>query len=140
MLRVLGISQSALVRLVDLALDFLFLTLDFTLQIESLTSKFVFLQFDEGLLLDCGQQFLLHFVNALSEFLVLILDCLDVVRNYNFLAIDAVLVLLVEVTFLAKLLPGGLSILSDNLSLCQFNFHSFKFSLHPSILVFNISD
>lgn len=45
---------------------------------------------------------------------------------------------LVKVSFLPQFFPGGLCIFSDNFGLFQFASHSFNFSLHFRIFVFDV--
>jgi hypothetical protein len=61
--------------------------------------------------------FFLHLIDFLSELIVLVLDSFYAASDYNFLTIDTVLVVLMEISFLSQLFPGRLSVISDNLGL-----------------------
>jgi hypothetical protein len=82
----------------------------------------------------------LHLINLLRKFLVLTLDVLDVSSDDNFLSVDAILVLLVEISFFAELFPGRFGIISHNFSLSKLDLHSFNFSFKARIFVLDVSN
>jgi hypothetical protein len=139
-LAVLLADFGSLVGIVDLPELFLLAVLNLGLDDLSLAAEFIFFKFNQGLLLDYGEMLFLHLIDLLSKLLVLELDVLDVTSDDNFLAVDAILVLLVEISFLAKLFPGGFGVICYNFSLSKLNLHSFNFGLKARIFVLNVSN
>jgi hypothetical protein len=125
-LAVLLTDLSSSVSSADLLLHLHFVGFDFILDFHALAAKFIFFKFDKGFLLNNSEVFFLHFIDFLSEFFMLVFNHLDVASNHNLFTIDAVLVMLVEVTFLAEFLPRGFCVISNNFSLTKFHLHSFN--------------
>jgi len=140
MLGIFSIGESSLVSCVDLALNFLLLSLDISLKIKGFARELILFKFNQSFFFDCGEKLFIHLIDALGKILMLVLNSLDVVRNDDFLTINTILVLLVEITLLPKLLPSTFSTFSNNFSLGELNLHALKFSLHTRILVLNVCD
>ena len=76
--------------------------------------EFVFLKFEQRLLLRGIEQLLLDFFNLLTVVFVHLLDFLDVRCDGHLLSIDSVLVALVVVSLFAKFFPRRFGFVCDH--------------------------
>ena len=101
-----GALLGTIVSRVNLLLNFLFISFNLFCKLVGLALKLIFLKLNQSLLLNSGEMLFLHLINALTKLLILTLDGFNVAGNNNFLPVDTVLVMLVEIALLPQLFPG----------------------------------
>ena len=101
--------------------------------------SFILLKLEESLLFDSIQMLPLDFFNLFLIVFVKILHFLNVLSNCYFLSINSILMSLVEISFFSQLLPSRLRLISNYVSLLQFNFHGINFGSKFGILVMHVS-
>ena len=100
------IGSLTLVLLLNLALDTLFVALDLSLNVVCLLLKFVFLELQQRLFLGSIEKLLLHLLNLVFDLLMARFDLFNALVDFNFLAINTILVSLMIVALFSQLLPS----------------------------------
>ena len=108
------IGSLTLVLLLNLTLDTLFVALDLSLNVVRLLLKFVFLELKKCLFFGSIEKLLLHLFNLVFDLLMARFDLFNALVDFNFLAINTILVSLMIVTLFSQLLPSRLGLISDD--------------------------
>ena len=115
------------------------MVVDLSLDIRNSLLELVLLQLEQSLLLDSVEMLLLDLLDLLLVVLVQVLHPLDVLGDVDLLAVNSVLVGLVEVSLLPQLLPGGLGLVCDHVGLRQLNLHCIDLCSEFGILIMHVS-
>lgn len=83
--------------------------------------------------------FLLDFFNFLFVVFMEVFHSFNILCDCNFLTVNSILMLSVEISFLSKLFPSGFGLISNNIGFLQFNFHCFDFGSQFGIFVVHVS-
>ena len=92
--------------LLNLALDTLFVALDLSLNVVRFLLKFVFLELQQRLFLGSIEKLLLHLFDLVLDLLMARFDLFNALVDFNFLAINTILVSLMIIALFSQLLPG----------------------------------
>jgi hypothetical protein len=102
--------------------------------------KLVFLQFQKSFLLEGGFIFVLDLFKTILVLLMELLDLLDALVDLDLLPLNSVLVGFVEISLFSQLLPGALSLISNDFGIFEFIPHLSDLLLQFEIFVLGIGD
>lgn len=112
---------------INLLLHFLLVCLDLRLYLGNSLLSFILFKLEQSLLFDSVQMLSLDLFNLLFVVFMEIFHLLDILRNVYFLAIDSVLMSLVEISFFSQLFPGRLCLICNHVCLFKLHFHCLDF-------------